>query len=167
MKLSNDIIKQIVQEYENFKDYMYATSPKETRDRLGQFFTPASVTLEMISKLPADAFTGNVLDPTSGSGNLLAACLIAGADSNRIYGNDCDSIMVKACRERLNKVCDLLGKPRINDWQIHCGDATDSFCLTYFGPDYKQKLEEHYLGDQHSLFPMLTTEQEEFLKGVD
>ena len=167
MNLTNKIKETIQQEYEGFKAFMYANSSKETRDKLGQFFTPASVVIEMLAKLPDDALIGNILDPTSGSGNLLAACLIAGADSDKVFGNEYDPIMVVACRERLNKVCDLLGKPHINDWQIHRGDATDSFCLTYFGPDYKQKLEEHLLESQHSMFPMLTKDQEDFLKEVD
>lgn len=167
MTLSKETKEMITQEYESFKTYMYANSPKEIRDQLGQFFTPAAVVIEMLKKLPADALDGNVLDPTAGSGNLLAACLIAGADSDKIFGNEYDPAMVKACRNRLNHVCDLLAKPHIKDWQIHRGDATDSFCLTYFGPDYKQKLEEHYLGNQYGLFPMLTNDQEEFLKEVD
>ena len=167
MKLSNEVKELIVQEYENFKAYMYANSPKEIRDKLGQFFTPALVVIEMLEKLPDDALDGNILDPTSGSGNLLAACLIAGADSDKVFGNEYDPVMVKACRARLNKVCDMLGKPRINAWQIHRGDATDSFCVTNFGPDYRQQLEEHYLSEQYSLFPMLTKTQEDFLKEVD
>jgi SAM-dependent methyltransferase len=167
MKLTKEIKELIIQEYESFKAYMYANSPKDIRDKLGQFFTPALVVIEMLEKLPDDALDGNILDPTSGSGNLLAACLIAGADSDKVFGNEYDPVMVKACRERLNNVCKLLGKSQINDWQIHRGDATDSFCLKYFGPDYKQKLEEHYLAEQYSLFPMLTKTQEDFLKEVD
>lgn len=167
MRLSKEVKELIIQEYENFKAYMYANSPKDVRDKLGQFFTPALVVIEMLERLPDDALNGNILDPTSGSGNLLAACLIAGAESSKVFGNEYDPAMVKACRARLNKVCDMLGKPRLNDWQIHRGDATDSFCITYFGPDYKQKLEAHYLDEQYSLFPMLTKTQEDFLKGVD
>ena len=46
--------------------------------------------------------------------------------------------MVKLCRERLNKVCDLLCKPHIKDWQIHQGNALHKFALTYFDEDYEE-----------------------------
>jgi hypothetical protein len=105
--------------------------------------------------------------------------LIAGADSDKIYGNELDATAVKLCRKRINRACDILGKPRIKDWQIHKGDATDSFCLTYFGPDYRTKLEEHYrdlsteskggfvMFDLFGEWKELTKEQEEFLREVD
>lgn len=168
MRLTSEISQLIVDEYNEHVNSMYSGKTKEERQELDQFFTPPTLTVRLLEKFNKDTLSDQViLDPTSGSGNLLAACLIAGADSDKVFGNELDSVMVKICRERLNKVCDLLGKPHINDWQIHRGDATDSFCLTYFGPDYKQKLEEHFLADQHSLFPMLTKDQEEFLKEVD
>ena len=168
MKLSQQIKDLINKEYEDFKAYMYANSPKEIRDQLGQFFTPASLSIKMLEAYEIETLAEHtIIDPTSGSGNLLAACLIAGADSDKVFGNDYDPRMVKACRERLKNVCDMLGKPRIKDWQIHRGDATDIFCLTEFGPDYKEKLTQHYLDKEVGLFPMLTKEQEEFLKEVD
>ena len=66
----------------------------------------------------------------------------------------------------------MLGKEHIRDWQIHRGDATDSFCITYFGTDYKEKLKQHYLDEAQgdyafSLVSVLTKEQEEFLSEVD
>jgi len=168
MIITEEVKQKILEEYEAFKDAMYTNKSREEREELGQFFTPPDVTFEMLALLKEDTLAGKkILDPTSGSGNLLAACLIAGADSDKVFGNDYDPRMVKACRDRLNKVCDMLGKPHIKDWQIHRGDATDAFCLTEFGPDYKQKLEQHYLDEQNSLFPMLTKAQEEFLKEVD
>jgi SAM-dependent methyltransferase len=168
MHVTEAIKQSIISEYISFRDLMYSGKTKEERQELDQFFTPPDLTIQLLEQLEGCTLVNKtILDPTSGSGNLLAACLIAGADSDKVFGNEYDPVMVQACRERLNKVCDLLGKPRINDWQIHRGDATDSFCLTYFGPDYKQKLEEHFLDGQYSLFPMLTKEQEEFLMDVD
>ena len=178
MKLSDETKTLIEKEYEDFKKYMYANSPKEIRDQLGQFFTPASLSIKMLEAYDIDTFAGHtIIDPTSGSGNLLAAMLIAGADSDKILGNDYDPRMVKACRERLNKVCDMLGKPHIQDWQIHRGDATDIFCLTEFGPDYKYKLIEHYYNElampsfytpsYEEMLSWLSNEQKEFLKEVD
>lgn len=171
MKLSKETKALIRKEYEEFKELMYAGKSLKERQELDQFFTPPEISIRLIEEL--SDLSGNVLDPTSGSGNLLAAALIAGADSDKVFGNDYDYTMVVLCRDRLNRVCDMIGKPRIKDWQIHKGDATDSFCLTYFGPDYKQKLENHYLDSNtgpyaFSLFGAeLTEEQEEFLREVD
>lgn len=168
MIITEEVKQKILEEYEAFKDAMYANKSREEREELGQFFTPPDVTFEMLALLKEDTLAGKkILDPTSGSGNLLAACLIAGADSDKVFGNEYETKMVKLCRDRLNNVCDMLGKPHIRDWQIHKGDATDAFCLKEFGPDYKQKLEEHYLNKQEVLFPMLTEEQEAFLSEVD
>ena len=186
MKLDNKTKTLIITEYDSFKEYMYANSPKEVRDQLGQFFTPAGATIMMLEKLEADWSNGNILDPTSGSGNLLSAAIIAGADPNKVFGNDYDVRMVRACRERIRTIPDRLEeidkefanslKAKLKDfngWQIHKGDATDSFCLTYFGPDYKQKLEEHYLDSNICPYAFsllgaeLTDEQKEFLREVD
>lgn len=173
MIITEEVKQKILEEYEAFKDAMYANKSREEREELGQFFTPPDVTFEMLTLLKEDTLVGKkILDPTSGSGNLLAACLIAGADSDKVFGNEYETKMVKLCRDRLNNICDMLGKPHIRDWQIHKGDATDAFCLTYFGTDYKQKLEEHFLEVKQGeyallLFPELTEEQKEFLSEVD
>ena len=134
MKLSKEVKALIRKEYEEFKESMYAGKSLEERQELDQFFTPPEVSIKLIEEL--SDLSGNVLDPTSGSGNLLAAALIAGAGSQRVFGNEYDATMVKLCRERLNKVCDLLGKPHIRDWQIHQGNALIADCLTEFGPEY-------------------------------
>jgi len=171
MKLSEEVKDAIRAEYHNFKDKMYADSPKDVRDKLGQFFTSAELTIQMIESYPVETLADRyILDPTSGSGNLLAGCLIAGADSDKVFGNEYDPIMVKACRERLNNVCDLLGKPHIRDWQVHRGNAMDSFCLKEFGIHYKEKLRQHYLEIDDPLMlanGKLSKEREEFLKEVD
>ena len=170
MKLTEEVKTKLVEvlDSEEFMTDLYEGLTKEKREALGQVYTPAKVCIQMIESFSCDTFSDKtILDPACGSGNLLIACLVAGADSDKLYGNELDPVAVELCRRRVNRACDLLGKPRIQDWQIHRGDATDSFCLTYFGPDYKQKLEEHFLEGKHSLFPMLTKEQEEFLKYVD
>ena len=134
MKLSEEVKALIRKEYNEFKDQMYAGKSKEERDELAQFFTPPEISIRLIEEL--SDLSGNILDPTSGSGNLLAAALIAGADSDKVFGNDYDATMVDLCRARLNNVCDMLGKPHIQDWQIHQGNALIPDCLTEFGPEY-------------------------------
>lgn len=128
-------------EFETFVDSMYADKTKKERQELDQFFTPADLTIKMLEALDCtyeEFLDSDIIDPTSGSGNLLAAALIAGADSDKVFGNEYDETMVKLCRERLNKVCDLLGKPHIKDWQIHQGNALHKFALTYFDEDYEE-----------------------------
>ena len=136
MKLSKETKQLIRKEYEEFKESMYAGKSLKERQELDQFFTPPEISIRLIEEL--SDLSGNVLDPTSGSGNLLAAALIAGADVDKVFGNEYDKTMVKLCRERLNKVCDLLNKPHIKDWQIHQGNALHRFAITYFGEDYEE-----------------------------
>ena len=136
MKLDKETKQLIRKEYEEFKESMYAGKSLKERQELDQFFTPPEISIRLIEEL--SDLSGNVLDPTSGSGNLLAAALIAGADSDKVFGIEYDATMVKLCRERLNKVCDLLDKPHIRDWQIHQGNALHRFAITYFGEDYEE-----------------------------
>ena len=170
MILSDEVKTKIIEilESDEFKVNLYEGLEENKRIELGQFYTPAKVCIQMLEKFGnSDLSNKRIMDPTCGSGNLLIACLIAGADSNKLFGNEYDPIAVKLCRKRINLACEILGKPLINDWQIHRGDAMIPFCIKYFGPDYRAKLEESFLADQISLFPMLSTEQEEFLKEVE
>lgn len=145
MRLSKEVKALIRKEYEEFKESMYADKSLEERQELDQFFTPPEVSIKLIEEL--SDLSGNVLDPTSGSGNLLAAALIAGADSDKVFGNEYDATMVKLCRERLNKVCDMLGKPYIQDWQIHQGNALQARCLIEFGEEYDTNYNPEYIDD--------------------
>ena len=145
MKLSEEIKLEIKKEFEEFKHKMYDGKTLEERKKLDQFFTPPEVSIKLIEEL--SDLSGNVLDPTSGSGNLLAAALIAGADSDKVFGNEYDATMVKLCRERLNKVCDILGKPHIQDWQIHQGNALQARCLIEFGEEYDTNYNPEYIDD--------------------
>ena len=139
MTLTEEIKNKIVEEYESFKEHMYAGKSLEQRKTLDQFFTPPSLTIQMIEKFDCDTLAGkNILDPTSGSGNLLVACLIAGADPNKLYGNDYDNDMVILCRKRLKDVCNKMNKTGFKDYQIHRGNALQKFCLNYFEEDYDQ-----------------------------
>lgn len=133
MKLSVEIKEAIKKEYNEFKESMYAGKSLAERQELDQFFTPPEISILLIEEL--SDLTGNILDPTCGSGNLLAACLIAGADPEKVFGNDYDLVMVKECRARLQRI-----NRKVKDWQIHHGDATDPRCLTDFSPGYQYKV---------------------------
>ena len=137
MVLTQEVKDLIIKEFEEFRDSMYAGKTKEERQELGQFFTPPDLSIQMIERFKWDTLEGKkILDPTSGSGNLLAACLIAGADSDKVFGNEYDKKMLDVCRERLHKICKQLRKPDIQDWQVHQGNALIPDCLTEFGETY-------------------------------
>ena len=129
MILTEKIKEKIKTEYTSWFNNQYGNISKEERDELGAVFTPADVTIQMIEKF--DGITDkDILDPTCGSGNLLAACIIAGADPKRIYGNEFNKEFLQLAKDRLCK----MGVPEEN---LHQGDATDSYCLTNWGKDYK------------------------------
>lgn len=134
MKLTKRQEQAIYKEFEAFKDRMYADKTMAEREELEQFFTPADMTIDMLKALNCtyqEFINSDILDPTSGSGNLLAAALIIGADPLHVFGNEYDSTMVDICRKRLQKI-----NPKVQDWQVHQGNALIPDCLTEFGPDY-------------------------------
>ena len=101
---------------------MYSGKTKKERTILGQFFTPANLTIQILEKLNCsyeEFISSIILDPTSGSGNLLAAALILGVNPNNIYGVEIDEEMAELCKDRLNKLCKALNKPEIKNEQIY------------------------------------------------
>lgn len=131
MIISEEIKQKIKDEYNSFKDKQYAGKSLEERKKKDQFFTPASISISMIEGFKCKSFKDKIiLDPCCGSGNLLAACIIAGADPKNIYGNGYDPDMVILCKERLNNLCDSLHLSRVPEENIHQGDALKDDCLT-------------------------------------
>ena len=159
MKLSEEVKNKIIEilDSDYFKNSLYVDAngnelDKAKRDKLGQFYTPGKICIKMIEKFKWDTLSGkNILDPTVGSGNLLIACLIAGADSDKIFGNEYDADIIPTCRNRINKACDILGKPHIKDWQIRQGNALIPDCLTEFGPEYDNTILKELLKRRNGL----------------
>ena len=155
MKLSEEVKNKIIEilDSDYFKNSLYVDAngnelDKTKRDELGQFYTPGKICIKMIEKFKWDTLSGkNILDPTVGSGNLLIACLIAGADSDKVFGNEYDADIIPTCRNRINKACDILGKPHIRDWQIHQGNALQARCLIEFGEEYDTNYNPEYIDD--------------------
>ena len=138
MKLSEEAKNKIIEilDSQEFKSNLYEGLTEDKRKKLNQFYTPGKLCIQMIEKFDCDSLSNkNILDPTCGSGNLLIACLIAGADSDKLFGNEYDSVAVDLCRKRLNRCCDILNKPHIKDYQIHQGNALGKWCLTDFSED--------------------------------
>ena len=149
MLINNELKQKIYDEYNHFKDEMYAGKSLDERKQLDQFFTPPEITIAMIEKFTDESIENKtILDPTSGSGNLLAACLIAGADADKVFGNDYDGDMVIICRKRLKELCKQLNKQqKFNDWQIHQGNALQKLPLTDFSPSYEKNYQIKYIDD--------------------
>ena len=117
MKLTNEQINAIKEEYTKRKDKMYADNSLSRRKDFGQFFTPPELSIKMLEKF--DNTDGTILDPCCGAGNLLAAAIKAGFDPNKVYGIEIDEEILKIAHSRLIP----LGVPKCN---IHLGDALDS-----------------------------------------
>jgi SAM-dependent methyltransferase len=131
MILSEETKQKIQAEFKDFKESMYAGKSLKERKELDQFFTPPSVTIPLLESLKTVEDI-DILDPTCGSGNLLVACIIAGADPERVYGNDYDATMIAVCRNRLNKYCKDNGLKEVPYHHIHRGNALQKKCLTNF-----------------------------------
>lgn len=109
--------QDIIEEFNEWKDKMYADKTLAERQDFGQFFTPPELTIKMLEKFTS--LDDDILDPCCGSGNLLAAAIMAGADPKRVYGIELDAETHKIAVERLGE----LGVPEKN---IICGN-----CLTW------------------------------------
>ena len=118
MKLTEKQKEQIKTEYHNWFESAYGNKSLEERRELDAFFTPPELTIQMIERFESIE-NKTILDPTCGTGNLLAACVIAGADPKKVFGNELDEEFTNLCKKRLSK----LGVPEEN---IHQGDALRS-----------------------------------------
>ena len=135
MKISEEVKKRIEEEYSEWFENQYGNTTNEERKKLGAVFTPPKVTIQILEML--DNLDGNILDPCCGSGNLLVAAILAGADPNNIYGNEFEPEFLRLAQDRLEKY----GVPR---WHNHQGDATKAESIRFdsFKPEYKNNKEE-------------------------
>lgn len=123
---------------------------------MDQFFTPPEYTLLMLEKMDCDSFENKtILDPSCGSGNLLMACLIAGANIANLYGNDYDKDMVILCRSRLKEYALRKLNQSIEDSlleiNIHQGNVLQKMCIKDFSDSYNK----NYLKEGIEKFPSL------------
>ena len=148
------IIKDILSS-KLFIDNLYeGLEDSKKREALGQVYTPADICIDMLERLECISLKGKtILDPCCGSGNLLIAALIAGADSDRVFGNDYDKVAVIACKKRVRLAINILNTKYnyklkdIQDWQIHQGNALQARCLIEFGEEYDTNYNPEYIDD--------------------
>ena len=132
MVLSDNQKEAIINEFNQWKDKMYANKTLAERQDFGMFFTPPELTIQMLEKF--ENLEGKILDPAMGAANLLAAAIIAGANPKNIYGIELDSEILKIGADRLSS----LGVPSEN---IHLGNALNEDCYD-FSTDYSFKSDE-------------------------
>jgi type I restriction-modification system DNA methylase subunit len=132
MLLTDKQKQDIIEEFNEWKDKMYADKTLQERQDYGQFFTPPELTIQMLEKF--QDLDGTILDPAMGAANLLAAAIMAGADPKNIYGIELDSEILKIGVDRLS----ALGVPSEN---IHLGNALNEDCY-HFDKDYSFKPDE-------------------------
>ena len=117
MKLNIETKEKIQAEYDTWQSKQYAGKDKKARQAKAQFFTPPALTVKMLEKFDVIK-DKDILDPTVGSGNLLAAAIIAGADPKRCYGIELDPEVLEIAKKRLGN----LGVPSNN---LILGNALD------------------------------------------
>lgn len=100
MILTQTIKDAINGEFNNWVEHQYANRSAEERQKSAQFYTPPEITFALLEKFES-VEDKDILDPASGCGGLLAACIIAGADPKRVYGVEIDPDIVKISKERL------------------------------------------------------------------
>ena len=98
MLLTDKQKQDIIEEFNEWKDKMYANKTLAERQDYGQFFTPPELTIRMLEKF--ENLEGKILDPALGAGNLLAAAIKAGAGPKNIYGIELDSEILKIAADR-------------------------------------------------------------------
>ena len=157
MELTEEVKNKIVEilDSDYFKNSLYVDAngkelDKAKRDELGQFYTPGKICIKMIEKFKWETLSGkNILDPCCGSGNLLIAMLAAGADLDKLYGNEYDASVIPTCRQRILRAAEILGLDvsKFNSRQIHQGNALQARCLIEFGEEYDNNYNPEYIDD--------------------
>jgi predicted RNA methylase len=108
MTLTEDVKQNIINEFEQWKERTYGNLTDKQRKELGAFHTPPLLTIKMIEKF--NDLEGTIMDPTAGSGNLIAGCILAGADPKLCYANELDLSIYNVLVQRLTS----MGVPKEN-----------------------------------------------------
>ena len=122
MILSPEQKSAIIEEYNSWTNKQYGSKTLEERKKLDAIFTPPELIIPMIEKFDSIE-NKTILDPTCGTGNLLVACILAGANPKMIYGNELDEEFLKLAKERLIPY----GVPEQN---LHQGNVLEDDCIS-------------------------------------
>lgn len=122
MILSPEQKSAIIEEYNSWTNKQYGSKTLEERKELDAIFTPPELTIQMIEKFDSIE-NKTILDPTCGTGNLLVACILAGANPKMIYGNELDEEFLNLAKERLIPY----GVPEQN---LHQGNVLEDDCIS-------------------------------------
>lgn len=130
----------------------YGSLTKEERDKLGAFYTPPQLCIQMLEMFDFESIEDfakeDILDPTCGSGNLIMAALIVGSSVDKYYpekvfGNELSESPLKVARKRFVDYCKKNGLEKYDEefwnWHLHQGDALTESCIvrSSFTPKYK------------------------------
>ena len=161
MKLTKEIKEEIKREVENFKknlveieginEYGLKEGERGDRDKLGQFFTPPELCIQMLEMYDCtleEFATKTILDPTCGSGNLIMAALIASMSINKdypknVFGNELSLRPLELCRKRFTHYCETHGMESYDKdfwkYHLHLGNALNPDCLNkdFFVESYR------------------------------
>lgn len=113
--ITENVKQAIEKEYNEWFEKQYGDNTKEDRQKAGQFFTPPELTCKMLEKIMPFNNDDDIVDPTAGSGNLLAAAILAGANPKKVYYNELDPKIFEIGKTRLMK----MGVPEEN---FYCSD---------------------------------------------
>lgn len=153
MKLSEEQKKRIEEEYAEFEAEQYAGKTKEERQKLGQFYTPPALSIEMVEKYDSISEEDTFIDPTCGAGGLLVAVIIAGANPKKVFGVELDPNILPIAKKRLAK----FGVP---DYNIHQGNALNRDCFVF--PE--SEFEEIHKGETYKFIDSGEIGRVEFIK---
>ena len=104
MKLSEEQKKKMTEYYNYISNKMYGNKTKKERQKMGMFFTPSELGIQMLEKFESLTEEDTVLDPTCGCGLLLAYSIIAGAKPEKCFGVELDPEMVRIAKSELGKM---------------------------------------------------------------
>ena len=136
MKLSEEQKKKMTEYYNYISNKMYGNKTKKERQKMGMFFTPSELGIQILEKFESLTEEDTVLDPTCGCGLLLAYSIIAGAKPEKCFGVELDPEMVRIAKSELGK----LGVPEYN---IHWGNALNRECFYFPESPYDDTFPRH------------------------
>lgn len=103
MKLTEEVKEKIKTENKLWVN-AYGNKTMEERKKLGAFYTPADLIIEMIECLDKIDPDEDYEDCCAGSGNILAALMIAGVEPEHIFCNELDEDTLSIAHNRLNEL---------------------------------------------------------------